>query len=105
MKYLRKIKKNNTTYLSLIKKQQLSTNCDLIGRRVRVPQCYTEVEDDGDGFTFGATIISGNLHSVCIIYDYTFERECRPIWLVRKWLEPETDSITSILDNISINQL
>lgn len=102
MKYLRKVKKNNTTYLSLIKKQ---INCDIIGRRVRVPQCYTEVEDDGDGFTFGATIISGNLHSVCIIYDYTFEREYRPIWLVRKWLEPETDSITSILDNISINKL
>jgi len=100
MKYLRKVKKNNTIHLSLIRKQ---INCDLIGRRVCVPQCYTEVEDNGDGFTFGATIISGNLHSVCIIYDYTFERECRPIWLVRKWLEPETDSITSILDNISIN--
>ena len=100
MKYLRKVKKNNTTYLSLIKKQ---INCDLIGCRVRVPQCYTEVEDDGDGFTFGATIISGNLHSVCIIYDYTLEREWRPIWLVRKWLEPETNSITNILHNISIN--
>ena len=100
MKYLRKVKKNNNKHLGLIKKQ---INCDLIGCRVRVPQCYTEVEDDGDGFTFGATIISGNLHSVCIIYDYTFERECRPIWLVRKWLEPETISITSILDNISIN--
>lgn len=103
MKYLRKVKKNNTIHFTLIKKQQLSTNYHLIGRRVRVPQCYTEVEDNGDGFAFGATIISGNLHSVCIIYDYTLERECRPIWLVRKWLEPETDSITSILDNISIN--
>ncbi len=103
MKYLRKVKKNNTTHFTLIKKQQLSTNYHLIGRRVRVPQCYTEVEDNGDGFAFGATIISGNLHSVCIIYDYTLERECRPISLVRKWLEPETDSITSILDNITIN--
>ena len=102
MKYLQKVKKHNTTHLSLIKKQQLVDNCNIIGRRVRVPQCYTEVEDDGDGFTFGATIISGNLNTVSIIYDYTLERECRPIWLVQKWLEPETDSITNILHNINI---
>ena len=102
MKYLQKVKKNNTIHFNLIKKHKLYTNCDIIGRRVRVPQCYTEVEDDGDGFTFGATIISRNLNTVSIIYDYTLERECRPIWLVQKWLEPETDSITSILDNINI---
>lgn len=102
MKYLQKVKKNNTTHFNLIKKQQLVDNYNLIGRRVRVPQRYTEVEDDGDGFTFGATIISGNLHTVSIIYDYTLERERRPIWLVRKWLEPETDSITNILHNINI---
>ena len=28
----------------------------LVGRRLAVPQRYTEVEDDGDGFCFGAVV-------------------------------------------------
>ena len=58
----------------------------LVGRRCAVPQRYTEVEDDGDGFCFGAIIVSANEKRAVLKFDYTGEREAWSTQLVREWL-------------------
>ena len=72
----------------------------LIGRRINVPQRFTEVEDDGDGFTFGAVItgISGGLST--IKFDYTGEIERWPLRLVRTWLSIDADPLCDLFDKL-----
>ena len=65
----------------------------LVGRRVRVPQKYTEVEDDGDGFCFGATVIHAGANRALIRFDYTGDVEGWCLALVRQWLEADTDPL------------
>ena len=58
----------------------------LVGRRVAVPQRYTEVEDDGDGFTFGAIVVSADDKRALLKFDWTGERERWSLKLVHEWL-------------------
>lgn len=58
----------------------------LVGRRVSVPQRFTEIEDNGDGFCFGAIIISADEKRAWVKFDYTGEREAWSLKLVREWL-------------------
>lgn len=75
--------------------------CDLVGRRVQVPQRFTDVPDDGDGFCFGATIIVGDAKRVTIIYDYTGEVEQWPRNMAIQWLELDTDPLCNALERLS----
>ena len=63
-----------------------ATRHPLVGRRVAVPQRFTEVEDDGDGFCFGAIVVSADDRRAVIKFDYTGEREAWSLKLVREWL-------------------
>ena len=65
----------------------------LAGRRVQVPQRYTDVEDDGDGFCFGGLVIHGDERRVLIKFDYTGDVESWPLSLARHWLEPDLDPL------------
>ena len=86
-----------------IQKRRISEHCELLGRRVAVPQKYTDVDDDpDDGFTFGATVIGGGFRRVSIRYDYTGEEESWPVALVNRWLEPDTDPLTRALEASSL---
>lgn len=75
--------------------------CDLVGRRVQVPQRFTDVPDDGDGFCFGATIIVGDAKRVTLLYDYTGEVEQWPRDMANQWLEPDTDPLCNALERLS----
>ena len=75
--------------------------CDLVGRRVQVPQRFTDVPDDGDGFCFGATIIVGDAKRVTLCYDYTGEVEQWPRDMANQWLEPDTDPLCNALERLS----
>ena len=74
----------------------------LVGRRVAVPQRFTEVEDDGDGFCFGAIVLSVvNAKRAILKFDYTCEREAFSLPLVRSWLcdagvDPLCDALSSL---------
>ena len=74
-----------------VHKATTASGHSLIGRRVSVPQRYTEVEDDGDGFCFGGTIESEDERRAVVRFDYTGERETYLRTLVRGWLS-EADS-------------
>ena len=71
------------------KKQRNPKQHALIGRRVAVPQRFTDVEDDGDGFCFDATVVSADEHRAILKFDYTGEREAWNLKLVRSWLSDE----------------
>ena len=71
----------------------------LVGRRVLVPQRFTEVEDDGDGFCFGATIIHTGANRALVRFDYTGDIEGWSLTLVRQWLEPDTDPLCLALES------
>ena len=90
-----------------ITKKRVTLNADgrnaashrLIGRRVAVPQRFTEVEDDGDGFCFGAIIVAADERRAVLKFDYTGEREAWRLPLVRQWLADDgIDSLSSALD-------
>ena len=71
----------------------------LVGRRVAVPQRFTEVEDDGDGFCFGAVIVAADDRRSVLKFDYTGEREAWSSALVRQWLaDSGVDSLCDTLD-------
>ena len=75
-----------------------ATRHPLVGRRVSVPQRYTEVEDDGDGFCFGATIIAADDMRAFLKFDYTGEREAFSLKLVREWINDKgVDELTNAL--------
>ena len=65
----------------------------LVGRRVRVPQRFTEIEDDGDGFCFGGAIVESGERRTLIKFDYTGEVEGWSTHLVREWLEAPLDPL------------
>ena len=88
-----------------IGKRRRGHQTHLLGRRVCVPQRFTDVEDDGDGFCFGATIIGGDAKRVLILYDYTGEQESWPSALASRWLEPDTDPIVIALEKASLSAL
>lgn len=58
----------------------------LVGRRCSVPQRFTEVEDDGDGFCFGAIITRVVDGRALLKFDYTGDVEAYSMRLVREWL-------------------
>ena len=68
------------------RRRESACTAALIGRRVAVPQRYTEVEDDGDGFCFGAVIVAVDARRAMLKFDYTGEREAWRVELVREWL-------------------
>ena len=68
------------------KRKQPERPHPLVGRRVAVPQRYTEVEDDGDGFCFNATITTADKQRAWLKFDYTGEREAWCLALVQEWL-------------------
>ena len=74
----------------------------LVGKRLAVPQRYTEVEDDGDGFCFGAKVLSANADRAWIKYDYTGECENWSIKLVRQWLRDDAgvDELSAALSSL-----
>lgn len=78
---------------------------ELVGRRVQVPQRFTDVPDDGDGFTFGATIINGDAKRVTILYDYTGEVESWASALCKRWLEPDCDPLCRALESACLSGL
>lgn len=67
-------------------------------RRVQVPQRYTEVPDDGDGFCFGGTVthVDTNSCRAYVRFDYTGEVEAYSQVLVRRWLVPLTEGYESL---------
>lgn len=71
----------------------------MIGRRVQIPQRYTEVEDDGDGFCFGGQVISIQRNLALVKFDYTGDLEHYSIPLVRTWLLSEIPD--ELLDALS----
>ena len=64
----------------------------LVGRRVAVPQKYTEVEDDGDGFCFDAVVIAADTGRAFIKFKYTGEIEAWSLSLVKSWLSGAEDA-------------
>lgn len=78
----------------------------IFGRRVSVPQRYTEVEDDGDGFCFGGVVISVDRRKrrASILFDYTGERQTWPLSLVRQWCDPNTDPLCSLLEHAGLSE-
>ena len=87
------------------KRHKAFERCDLINRRLQVPQRFTDVPDDGDGFTFGATVMHGDSKRVVIVYDYTGEQEQWPVSMVRQWLEPDTDPLCHALEAVGLSGL
>ena len=63
------------------------------------------VPDDGDGFTFGATIINGDAKRVTILYDYTGEVESWASALCKRWLEPDCDPLCRALESACLSGL
>ena len=74
----------------------------LVGRRLAVPQRYTEVEDDGDGFCFGAVVLSADAQRALIKFDYTGEREFWNLKLVKQWLRDDSgvDDLSAALSGL-----
>ena len=70
----------------------------LVGRRVNVPQRFTEVPDDGDGFTFGAVILTVAETLATIRFDYTGEVERWPLGLVRQWLDFDDEPLCNLME-------
>ena len=74
----------------------------LVGRRVSVPQRYTEVEDDGDGFTFGAVVLAVTGQGIVTIrFDYTGEVERWPIRLVKQWLDFDDSPLCELMERLA----
>ena len=81
------------------KKKRGLVGGELVGRRVLVPQRYTEVEDDGDGFCFGAVVMQQTPGRAMLKFDYTGEVEAWSVALVRSWLADEgVDDLSSALE-------
>jgi hypothetical protein len=74
----------------------------LTGRRVQVPQRYTDVEDDGDGFCFGGSVVHSDEHRVLIRFDYTGDVESWPLALARTWLEPDLEPLCLALSSSAL---
>ena len=73
----------------------------LVGRRVAVPQRYTEVADDGDGFCFGAIIVSADDKRAILKFDYVGDVEGYSIKLVREWLsDAGIDPLCDVLSQL-----
>ena len=73
----------------------------LVGRRVAVPQRFTEVEDDGDGFCFDAVIVSADERRAVLKFCYTGEREGYCVRLVRTWISDHgIDTLCGALDTL-----
>jgi hypothetical protein len=74
----------------------LRSSQQLVGRRVSVPQRFTDVEDDGDGFSFEATIIfvDDDSKRALIKYRYTDEVESWRLQLVKSWLQPDVGNLS-----------
>ena len=51
----------------------------LVGRRVAVPQRFTEVEDDGDGFCFDAIIVSADERRAVLKFCWMTQKETQSI--------------------------
>ena len=74
---------------------------DLVGRRVSIPQRFTEVEDDGDGFCFGARVI-GMQGKLCLVkYDYTGDIERYSVALVRTWISDIDDDVLEAFSRVT----
>ena len=73
----------------------------LVGSRVQIPQRYTEVEDDGDGFCFGGRVV-GIQGKLCVVkYDYTGDIERYSIALVRTWVSEIDDEVLQAFSRVA----
>ena len=59
-----------------------------------------DVEDDGDGFCFGAVITHNDGRLATVKYDYIGDIERWPLSLVRQWLEPDTTPLCEAMEQL-----
>ena len=69
---------------------------------MQVPQRYTEVFDDGDGFCFAGRILAVHGKGLATVrFDYIGDTERYSLALVKQWLQPEFDDLSRSLLELS----
>ena len=66
-----------------------------------IPQRFTEVPDDGDGFCFGGRVIGMEGKLCKVKFDYTGDIERYSVALARSWLSDIDDDVLEAFSRVT----